>query len=116
GCPHRKRLEDWFALRGAMPERVIEMTSYHAMLGCIVAGMGIALMPLSVLSTFPESKRLSIHPLPKGQDRTQIILFWRKGAYSPKIDALVAILNAPAQPLPVPSSRPRRNARLDGRG
>jgi DNA-binding transcriptional LysR family regulator len=109
GCPHRKRLEDWFALRGAIPERTIEMTSYHAMLGCIVVGMGIALMPLSVLSTFPESKRLSIHPLPKGQDRSRIVLFWRKGAYSPKIDALIAVLKIPARRLP--ASPPRRNAR-----
>jgi DNA-binding transcriptional LysR family regulator len=111
GCPHRKRLEDWFALRGAMPDRTIEMTSYHAMLGCIVAGMGIALMPISVLSTFPESGRLSIHPLPKGQDRARIVVFWRKGAYSPKIDALIAVLKAPAQRLLPSSPRPRRSAR-----
>ena len=92
GCPHRKRLEDWFALRGAMPERTIEMSSYHAMLGCIVVGMGISLLPRSVLTTFPESKRLSVHSLPKGQDTAQTVLFWRKGANSPKIDALVEIL------------------------
>ena len=45
GCSYRKRLEDWFALKGEMPERVIEMTSYHAMLGCVVVGMGVSLMP-----------------------------------------------------------------------
>ena len=58
GCPHRKRLEDWYAKRGEMPERTIELGSYHAMLGCVAAGMGIALLPKSVLTTFPESKRL----------------------------------------------------------
>jgi DNA-binding transcriptional LysR family regulator len=92
GCPHRKRLEDWFARRGAIPERTVELSSYHAMLGCIVAGMGIALMPRSVLSTFPESRRLSVHALPKGLDRVQTVLFWRKGAGSSKIEALVEIL------------------------
>jgi DNA-binding transcriptional LysR family regulator len=92
GCPHRKRLEDWFAHRGAMPERTIELTSYHAMLGCIVAGMGISVLPRSVLSTFPERRRLSIHALPKGLDRMRTVLFWRKGAGSPKIDALVEVL------------------------
>lgn len=92
GCPHRKRLEDWFAHRGAMPERTVEMSSYHAMLGCIVVGMGISLMPRSVLSTFPESKRLSMHALPKGQDKAQTVLFWRKGANSPKVEALVKVL------------------------
>ena len=94
GCPHRKRLEDWYARRGAMPARTIEMSSYHAILGCVVAGMGIALMPRNVLTTFPESKRLSIHPLPAGQDRSKISLIWRKGAHSPKTQMLADLLRA----------------------
>ena len=94
GCPHRKRLETWYADHGAMPERVIEMSSYPAILGCIAVGMGISLVPRCVLSTFPERKRLSIHALPKGQDRVQTVLFWRKGARSPKIDALAQVLAA----------------------
>ena len=92
GCPHRKRLEDWYALRGEMPERVIELGSYHAMLGCVVAGMGVALLPRSVLTTFPESKRLKIHALPPGQNRAETHLIWRKGAGSPKVQALRDLL------------------------
>jgi DNA-binding transcriptional LysR family regulator len=45
GCPYSKRLEEWYAARGAMPERAIELNSYHSMLGCVVARMGIALLP-----------------------------------------------------------------------
>jgi DNA-binding transcriptional LysR family regulator len=111
GCPHRKRLEDWYAARGAMPERVIELGSYHAMLGCIVAGMGAALLPKSVLSTFPESSRLSVHALPAGQNRAETVLIWRKGAGSPKVQALVAVL-AEANP-PIALRRARRPARRD---
>lgn len=95
GCPHRKRLEDWYALRGEMPERTIELGSYHAMLGCVVAGMGVALLPRSVLTTFPESKRLKIHSLPPGQNRAETNLIWRKGAGSPKIQALRELLGEP---------------------
>ncbi len=93
GCPHRKRLEDWYAMHGQMPERTIELGSYHAMLGCVVAGMGMALLPRSVLTTFPESKRLKIHRLPPGQDRAETQLIWRKGAGSPKIQALKELLS-----------------------
>jgi len=92
GCPHRKRLEDWFARRDEMPERIIEMSSHHAMLGCAAAGMGISLLPLSVLDTFPEKRRLSIHKLAPGENRVRTWLIWRKGARSPKIDALADIL------------------------
>jgi DNA-binding transcriptional LysR family regulator len=69
GCPHRKRLEVWCEASGEMPERMIELGSYHAMLGCVLAGMGAALLPRSVLATFPESERLQVLPLPRGQDR-----------------------------------------------
>lgn len=92
GCAQRRRLEAWCARRGYQPERVIELTSYHAMLGCVVAGMGVALVQRSVLSTFPEAARLRIHPLPPGEDRATLVLIWRRGAGSPKIDALRALL------------------------
>ncbi len=92
GCPHRKRMETWYEQRGAMPENTIELSSYHAMLGCVVVGMGVALLPKSVLETFPERKRLSEHALPPGLDKAATLLIWRKGAGSPKIDALKSIL------------------------
>jgi DNA-binding transcriptional LysR family regulator len=94
GCPHRKRLEDWYAKRGEMPERTIELGSYHAMLGCVVAGMGIAMLPKSVLSTFPESKRLNVQRLPPPENRFEIVLIWRKGAGSSKVQALRELLGA----------------------
>ena len=85
-------MEDWFARQGELPERVVEMSSYHAMLGCAAAGMGMSLMPQSVVDLFPEKRRLSVHKLPPGENRSRISLIWRKGARSPKIDALIGIL------------------------
>jgi DNA-binding transcriptional LysR family regulator len=92
GCPHRKRLEEWFAKRGVMPERTLELGSYHAMLGCVLAGMGIALLPESVLATFPKFKQLKIHRLPRGENSYQTVLIWRRGVTSPNIEALREIL------------------------
>lgn len=92
GCPHRKRLEDWYESRREMPERTIEIASYHAMLGCVVAGMGISLIPKSVLTTFPERRRLSVHRLAKAENRAQTVLIWRKGANSANVGALEEIL------------------------
>lgn len=96
GCPHRARLEQWYAGKNSMPVQTIEITSYHAMLGCVVVGMGISLVPLSVLATFPERARLSVHTLPPGSDCAQTDLIWRKGAMSPKIKALVQVLKPSA--------------------
>ena len=82
GCSYRQRLEDWFAHHGEMPDRIVEITSYHAMLGCAVAGMGISLMPRNVLTTFPDAKLLSTHSLPAALARAQTSLIWRKGTLS----------------------------------
>jgi DNA-binding transcriptional LysR family regulator len=82
------------------------MSSYHAMLGCVIAGMGVSLVPKSVLDAYPERKRLTVHSLPPGQDRAQTVLFWRKGADSPKLRALVEILLT--QGLSEPRKRPKR--------
>jgi DNA-binding transcriptional LysR family regulator len=119
GCPHRKRLEDWFARQRQLPERTVEMSSYHALLGCAVAGMGIALMPRSVLTTFPEAKRLSVHSLPPGENVAQTAMIWRRGAQSPKIDALVKILLERGSPRRISrdrgKKRPRHSAKAFGR-
>jgi DNA-binding transcriptional LysR family regulator len=96
GCPHRKRLEDLYARRREMPERTIELTSYHAMLGCVVAGMGISLLPKSVLTTFPERKRLSVHHLARPENCAQTVLIWRKGAGSANVRALEEMLQGKA--------------------
>jgi DNA-binding transcriptional LysR family regulator len=92
GCAYRKRLEEWYAARGAMPERAIELNSYHSMLGCVVAGMGIALLPKSVLTTFSPNAEISVHNLTPKENRVATVLIWRKGARSPKIDAFRRIL------------------------
>jgi DNA-binding transcriptional LysR family regulator len=94
GCPHRKRLEEWCEASGELPERVIELGSYHAMLGCVLAGMGAALLPRSVLATFPESKRLQVFPLPRCQGGIATLLIWRKGIQSSKVSALAQILSS----------------------
>jgi len=95
GCPYRKRLEDWFAENGVLPERIVEMTSFHALLGCAVAGMGVALMPKSVLDTYTERSRLSIHPMTGAYASARTLLTWRKDTPQAKVSALASVLAPP---------------------
>ncbi len=92
GCPYRQRLDDWFAQSGEMSDRIMEMSSYHAMLGCAVAGMGISLVPRIVLKTFPDVKLLSVHTLPPGLSHATTVFIRRKGPAAPKVRALIDIL------------------------
>ena len=92
GCPHRRQLDAWYARRDDLPRQTIELGSYHAMFGSVVAGMGVALMPESVLSAFPERDRVSTHPLPDDLKTLRTLLIWPRGGSSPKINALIEIL------------------------
>jgi DNA-binding transcriptional LysR family regulator len=92
GCPHRHRLELWYRARGLVPRRIVELGSYHALLGCVVAGMGVALVPESVLGTFPERKRLKVHRLAGESGHAETSLIWRRGDRSPNVAALVEAL------------------------
>jgi DNA-binding transcriptional LysR family regulator len=92
GCPYRLRMQQWFARAGALPDTIVEMSSWHAIVGCTAARMGISVLPRMVLATFPQAKFLSVHPLPADLNRAPTMLVWRKGARSPKITALLEVL------------------------
>lgn len=99
-CPNRAHLQDWFAREGRRPNRVVEIGSYHAMLGSIAVGLGTAVMPEGMVATFPDRARLSVTPLPDPFRHLDTQLVWRRGAKSPRIDALLEVL-AEAGPLPL---------------
>jgi DNA-binding transcriptional LysR family regulator len=82
------RLEAWFAEHNVQVERLIEMGSYHAILGCAVAGMGIALLPKIVLDTFTERARLSLYPMTGRYRSARTLLVWRRNAPSARVKAL----------------------------
>ena len=96
GCPHRARLEEWYLSRGWQTGRMIEIGSYHAMFGCVLAGMGAALVPESVIATFPSQSRLVRHPLPDGFGTLKTRLFWRRDLLSANTRALIGLLSASA--------------------
>lgn len=91
-CPLRHQIERHVRDNIRPPSRVIEMSSNHALLGCVAAGMGIGMMPESVLPTFPGNKHLNIHRMPKEVAKKRIMLTWRKGMRSARIDALAETL------------------------
>jgi DNA-binding transcriptional LysR family regulator len=110
GCPYRQRMENWFAGSGEMSDRVIETSSYHAILGCAVAGMGISMVPRIVLKTFPDVKLLSIHAIPPRFGIAPTVLIRRKGAASPKVSALIDVLLEQRDM----AAQPSRHRKTDG--
>ncbi|MDM0067264.1 LysR substrate-binding domain-containing protein [Variovorax sp. J31P207] len=110
GCPHRKRLEDWFARAHVTPERIVEVASYNLILGCVAVGMGIALLPRSVLQVYAERDRLSVHKLLSTFGHAKTCLIWRKEAPQANVLALSSVLLEQSRTQPATSeakSQPR---------
>jgi DNA-binding transcriptional LysR family regulator len=92
GCPHRERLERWFGQGGRAIARMVELASYHVMLGCVAAGMGVALMPRSVLAGYVGRRRLREHRLAAPFRQVKTLLVWRRDQPQAKVSALAEIL------------------------
>lgn len=92
GCAYRLRLESWLAAEGVVPQRIVELASYHTMVGCAASGMGVALVPESLLAHLSESSGVSRHRLPAPIARAQTLLIRLKGRHHPGVDALLKTL------------------------
>lgn len=94
GCAYRLRLERW--AQRDHPLARIELDSYHALLGCAAAGMGIGLVPRSLLQGYAQRKCLREHRLPASLSKDRTCVIW-KGAESANLNALLKLLqNMPA--------------------
>jgi DNA-binding transcriptional LysR family regulator len=93
GCSYRRRLEAWLGRSSIVAERVMEYGSYHAIVACVAAGCGIAVVPRSVLRLATAEGQVSTHPLPQNVSRARTMLVWRSGHRSATLDALIAGLD-----------------------
>jgi DNA-binding transcriptional LysR family regulator len=95
GCSYRKRIEEWLGSANVMPERVLEFASYQAMIACVAAGTGFAVVPKSVLEALRASKSLRQHALPKRFSHNRTHLVWN-GQPSPSLQGLLSLLDCVA--------------------
>jgi DNA-binding transcriptional LysR family regulator len=87
GCAYRRVLQRWLGRDSLAPFRVLELASYHAIVACVTAGTGVALMPESVLDTMPDAD-VRRHAIPRAQGAITTPLVWRRGELSPSVLAL----------------------------
>jgi len=64
GCAYRAQLEEWLRKTGQIPYNVIELGSTEVIIGCVAAGMGIAILPRSVVDLPRYRGTLECRPLP----------------------------------------------------
>jgi DNA-binding transcriptional LysR family regulator len=77
GCSYRQRLEDLLARRGVVGTRLLEFGTLEAILGSVAAGLGVTLLPQSVVEQARWDGRLALHRLP-ASDAEVLTLFVRR--------------------------------------
>ena len=87
GCAYRRVLQRWLRRDSIATLRVLELSSYHAIVACVAAGAGIALMPEAVLDAMPQARVLR-NRIPRAQSEIVTPLIWRDGEISPPVLAL----------------------------
>lgn len=91
GCSYRKRLEEWLGAADMLPARTLEFASYQAMIACVAAGTGFAMVPRSLLDTLMAAKEVRQHELPARIRRNRTHLVWN-GTPSTSLQRLMEIL------------------------
>lgn len=102
GCSYRRRLLEWAAEGGASPGRILDLGSYHAIVACVAAGAGVAIVPAEVLDQAVLGSSVQRHPLPARLRVNRTHLVWQGEASAP--------LRALMEMLPPPRARRRTAA------
>jgi DNA-binding transcriptional LysR family regulator len=90
GCSFRQRLQNVLAKRGIQAPRLLEFGTIEAILTSVAAGLGITLLPRSIVERLGHKDRISIHALPRSEARVQTLFVRRRDAFASS--ALMAFL------------------------
>jgi DNA-binding transcriptional LysR family regulator len=91
GCSYRRRIEEWLSGANVMPERVMEFASYQAIIACVAAGSGVAVIPKSVLRALHATKSVRQHALPRRISLNRTSVVW-SGQPSTALAGLLSLL------------------------
>jgi DNA-binding transcriptional LysR family regulator len=102
GCSYRKRVEDWLGASAVMAARTLEFASYQAMIACVAAGTGFAIVPRSLLTALKAVSDVREHELPARLRRNRTHLVWN-GAPSTALERLQELLRPATAAARVPA-------------
>lgn len=78
GCTYRKTLEGFLMHEGITPARIIEFNSLSAMISSICSGLGMSLLPSSVVANYINDELMSTFPIPEVYSVIPTVIVYRK--------------------------------------
>ncbi len=91
GCSYRQRLEALLARRGVPAPRMMEFGTLEAIFACVVAGLGITLLPRALVGRVCAAGRVAVLALPPGEALVETVFLRRQDAFASS--ALTAFLD-----------------------
>jgi len=91
GCSYRRRLSEWLAEASISHGRVLDLASYHAIVACVAAGTGVAIMPAEMLDQAVLGHSVQRHALPERFRCNRTHLAWSGRASAPLL-ALIGMM------------------------
>ena len=81
GCSYRLRLEAVLAKQGIVGFRQLEFGTLEAIFSCVSAGLGVTLLPKSLVGPIWQDGRLSVHKLPATDAYVDTVFICRRDAF-----------------------------------
>lgn len=94
GCAYRRRFEQWLQMLRVVPARELEFASYHAILTAAASGVGVGLVPRSVLDIYSQRDAVSVHKVPARIARVPTAMVTLRGRHVPALTRLVDCLRS----------------------
>ena len=111
GCAYRARLENLLTDMGVRDVRVMEFGTLDAIIGCVESGLGITLLPKSLLQAAAVAGRIRLSKVPSAIGEVETLFIRRRDcAEFSAMRALLADLVSD-----IPPKRARRGKELSSR-
>jgi DNA-binding transcriptional LysR family regulator len=78
GCSYRQKLERFLAGRGLTLVNQLEMGTLEGIIGCVSAGLGITMMPFSVVEPHAKRGEVMVHRLASTDARVETVFITRR--------------------------------------
>lgn len=94
GCIFRGRMETWLAKRGKIHYHKTVMSSMEGVVNFIESGIGFSFLPVKVISTFYNKRKIKTFPIPATIGKIKTNLIYRKDSLtSPLLKAFVGLVS-----------------------
>jgi DNA-binding transcriptional LysR family regulator len=93
GCSYRQKLERFLAGRGLTLVNQLEMGPLEGIIGCVSAGLGITMMPFSVVESYVKRQEVAVHRLSPADAQIETVFITRRDLVrSPALEEFMATL------------------------